>query len=397
MQLTKAGKQLLMNRYRTSEYVGIGHPDKVADQISDTILDFYLRLDPNARVAAETLVSGNKVIVAGEISANTMLPPLTEDLKSVIRETLRDIGYGNVPGEFNADDVEIEIYLKAQSKNINAGVNKKDGDVGAGDQGIMFGYAINETEYYLPLPYVISAELLNRLNKLILTGELEGFYTDNKSQTCVKYVEHDGISIPDKFIEKIILSCWHKESLELEDLRVILWENVVDPILMKYSGYIGAEMPEVFINSAGPFYIGGPVADAGLTGRKIIVDTYGGFAPHGGGAFSGKDPSKVDRSAAYMARHVAKSLVVNGYAYEALVQLSYAIGHTQPFSVDITADSELSEEELVQLVRDNFDLSPRGIIEYLKLNDPNSVKYKTVASGGHFLDPTATWEQVKKF
>lgn len=386
-----------MNRYRTSEYVGIGHPDKVADQISDTILDFYLKRDPNARVAAETLVSGNKVIVAGEISADTGLPPLTGDIKKVIRETLKDIGYGDqVPGDFSSENVEIDLLLKPQSSNINAGVNKEDGDVGAGDQGIMFGYAINETEYYLPLPYVISAELLNNLNQKILIWGMDGFYTDNKSQTCVRYKHHNNIAVADKFIEKIILSCWHNESIHVDEVGRILKGSIIDPVLEKYNLYVDNEV-DLHINSAGPFFIGGPTADAGLTGRKIIVDTYGGFAPHGGGAFSGKDPSKVDRSAAYMARHVAKSLVVNGYAYEALVQLSYAIGETQPFSIDIKSDSKVPEEELVKVVRDNFDLSPKGIIDYLKLNDSNVVKYKTVASGGHFLDPTLPWEQVKKF
>jgi len=384
-----------MERYRTSEYVGIGHPDKVADQISDTILDLYLAEDPNARVAVETMVSGNKVILAGEISSLVSFSKW--EIKRNIRQTLENIGYGlGIPGEFNSANVEIDIYLKEQSKNIHSGVDKEDGDVGAGDQGIMFGYAVNETENYLPLPYVISADLLNKLNELILSKELEGFYTDNKSQTCVKYLSHKGISIADKFLEKIILSCWHKESMDLGEVREILQVNVVDPILDKYKNYI-VNPPEIHINSAGSFYIGGPVADAGLTGRKIIVDTYGGFAPHGGGAFSGKDPSKVDRSAAYMARHIAKSLVVNGYAYEALVQLSYAIGQVQPFSVDVKSDSEYTEEELIKLIRNNFDLSPKKIIDYLKLNDPNSVKYKIVASGGHFMDPAVTWEQIKKF
>ena len=382
-----------MERFMTSEYVGIGHPDKVADQISDTILDLYLAEDPNSRVAIETLVSGNHVILAGEISSKVAFS--YSEISSNIRQTLEDIGYGNVPGDFNAGDVNIDLHIKKQSANIHAGVDKENGQIGAGDQGIMFGYATKETDQLLPLPYVISADLLNKLNELILTDELKGFYTDNKSQTCVKYYNRGHNKRMS--VEKIILSSWHNEFIELDEVRSTLKSFVIDPVLAKYDEFINKFPPELHINSAGPFYIGGPTADAGVTGRKIIVDTYGGFAPHGGGAFSGKDPSKVDRSAAYMARHIAKSLVANGYATEATVQLSYAIGEVQPFSISINSDSTSEEDFLVQRIRDTFDLSPKGIIEYLKLNDSNVIKYKTVASGGHFLDPTATWEQIKYF
>ena len=376
----------------TSEYVGIGHPDKVADQISDTILDLYLAEDPNSRVAVETLVSGNHAILAGEISSKVAFS--YREIESNVRQTLEDIGYRNVPGDFNSDDVNIELLLKKQSANIHAGVDKEDGQIGAGDQGIMFGYANNETEQLLPLPYMVSADLLNKLNELILTGILPGFYTDNKSQTCVKYLNGGRKRMS---IEKIILSCWHNEFIELDEVRATLKNLVITPILVKYEEFLNTYSPELHINSAGPFYIGGPTADAGVTGRKIIVDTYGGYAPHGGGAFSGKDPSKVDRSAAYMARHIAKSLVANQYATEATVQLSYAIGEVQPFSISVKSDSTSEEDFLVQRIRETFDLSPKGIIEYLKLNDSNVIKYKTVASGGHFLDPTATWEQIKYF
>lgn len=378
-----------MDRYMTSEYVGIGHPDKIADQISDTVLDLYLEKDSNSRVAVETLVSGDKVILAGEISSKASFS--FNEIQYKIRETLQDIGYKNTPGSFNWDSVNIELYLKKQSSNIHEGVDKENGQIGAGDQGIMFGYASNETEQLLPLSYIVSSDLLNKLNDLILTEELQGFYTDNKSQTCVKY------SNGYKSIDKIILSCWHNEFIELDEVRKTLKTLVIDPILSKYNKFIPKFLPELHINSAGPFYIGGPTADAGVTGRKIIVDTYGGYAPHGGGAFSGKDPSKVDRSAAYMARHIAKSLVANEYATEATVQLSYAIGEVQPFSISIKSDSISAEDFLVKRIRETFDLSPKGIIEYLKLNDPNVVKYKTIASGGHFLNQASTWEQIKYF
>jgi len=379
-----------MHNFRTSEYVGLGHPDKVADQISDTILDLYLEKDPNSRVAVETLVSGNNVFLAGEISSKETIH--NKDIRKAIRNTLHDIGYkSNLPGNFHHDDVDIQVYLKPQSTNIHSGVDKEDGQVGAGDQGIMFGYATEETPELLPLPYVIAADLLNVLNAQILEGTLPNFYTDNKSQVCIDYYNGQ------KYIHEIILSSWHDPSLEIEEVRDILRNKVVNPIYEKYEAYIpGDVLPIAHINSAGPFFIGGPTADAGVTGRKIIVDTYGGFAPHGGGAFSGKDPSKVDRSATYMARHVAKSLVANGYATEALVQLSYAIGHTQPFSIHLESDSG-RDEELIAKIRQNFDLSPKGIINYLKLNDPNTIKYKNIASGGHFLNQTAPWEQIKEF
>ena len=381
-----------MKRYKTSEYVGIGHPDKIADQISDTILDLYLQEDRNSRVAIETLVSGNKIFLAGEITSKAFI--LEEDIKKSIRKTLDIIGYGpHVPGDFRSDNVDIQIFIKPQSLNISGGVDKKDGQVGAGDQGIMFGYANKETPEMLPIPYVIAADLLNTLNHQVINrcSYLRGFYTDNKSQVCASY--NDEI----KSIDKIILSCWHDENIDLNYVREVLTRQIIFSVLNNYRDLINiGDNIELLVNSAGPFYIGGPTADAGLTGRKIIVDTYGGFAKHGGGAFSGKDPSKVDRSATYMARHVAKSLVANGYAKEVTVQLSYAIGHTQPFSIDVKAVSDFPERDLIQLVRDNFDLSPRGIIEYLELNNPEKVTYRKVASMGHFLNPEYSWEKIKK-
>lgn len=382
-----------MKRYLTSEYVGIGHPDKVADQISDTILDMYLEQDPNAHVAAETLVSGNKIIVAGEITSTAWF--LEEQIKARIVDTVINAGYNvNVPCQFREGNLDISLFIKPQSPNINDGVNKSNGDIGAGDQGIMFGYAVSEMGegIYLPLPYVIASDILTLLNTKIKTGMLPGIYTDNKSQVCCHY-ENGHI-----WIEKIILSSFHNKDIEIEEVRSILRKEVINEVLYGYSQYVPKDKEiEIFINSAGPFWIGGPESDAGLTGRKIIVDTYGGFAPHGGGAFSGKDPSKVDRSAAYMARHIAKNLVGNGYASEALVQLSYGIGQLHPFSIAVKSDSVVPEEDLVKLIESTFDLSPKGIINYLRLTDSTVVKYRKVAAGGHFLSPFVPWEKTKIF
>ena len=380
-----------MNRYLSSEFVGCGHPDKVADQISDSMLDLFLSQDKNSRVAVETLVSGNKIILAGEISSHAQIS--IDDMKQEVLKTIEGIGYGpDIPCQFRSDNVDVEIYIKPQSPNIHSGVDKENGDVGAGDQGIMFGFATKETsDFLLPLPYVVAGDILTTLNWKILNGFLPGIFTDNKSQVCCLY-ENGNIEI-----KKIILSSFHDKHIDITEVRRILYDSVLEEIFEKYSRHISRkEEIEIFINSAGPFWVGGPEADAGVTGRKIIVDTYGGFAPHGGGAFSGKDPSKVDRSAAYMARHIAKSFVASGHGREALVQLSYAIGSVQPFSISVKSDSIASEEFLVKKVKETFDLSPRGIIEYLKLNDPNVVKYKKIASGGHFLVKDAPWEKIKE-
>lgn len=381
-----------MKRYLSSEFVGVGHPDKVADQVSDSILDLFLEKDKNAHVAVETLVSSNKMILAGEVKSNSDITGI--DIKNEAIKTIEEIGYKpGIPNEFRSDSVHVQVYIKPQSSNIDEGVSKENGDIGAGDQGIMFGYATNQTSQYLPAAYVIAATLLNTLNDKIRKGELTGLYTDNKSQVCCLY---DNGNI---FVEKVILSCAHDLDMRVDEVRKLLYDEIIVPVLKTFDQYKDRTKDvELFINSAGPFWQFGPSADCGLTGRKIIVDTYGGFAPHGGGAFSGKDPSKVDRSAAYMARHIAKSIVANGYAKEALVQLSYAIGQVRPFSVAVKSENPtLPEEILVKMIEETFDLSPKGIIDYLKLTDSSLIKYKKIASGGHFLNPDVTWEQIKKF
>jgi S-adenosylmethionine synthetase len=258
--------------------VGIGHPDKVADQISDGILDMYLEQDENARVAAETLVSGNKVIVVGEMTSISNFSD--EDFHKTIKNVITNAGYNsNIPCQFREDNLDIQLYLRGQSPNIHQGVDKEGGQIGAGDQGIMFGFATKETDYYLPLPYVISADLLTTLNHHILNGSIPGIYTDNKSQVCCWY-QNENI-----WIDRIILSSFHNKDLSINEVREILKNKIIDPVLKKYEKHIPKKEIDILINSAGPFFIGGPEGDSGLTGRKIIVDTYGGFAPHGGGAF----------------------------------------------------------------------------------------------------------------
>lgn len=376
---------IMSKHYLSSEYVGIGHPDKIADQISDTIVDLYLEQDKNARVAVETLVSENKVILAGEITSNVKIA--NEIIIEEIKKLVKNIGYGpDSPCQFRSNNLDIQLYFKPQSINIHAGVDKEDGNVGAGDQGIMFGYATKQTDLYLPTAYVVAAELLNELN----SQKIRHIYTDNKSQVCCLYKNGD------IEIEKIILSSFHSTRLDVENVRQILMDKVILPVLERHPNLLPKDNGiKFFINSAGPFWVGGPEADTGVTGRKIIVDTYGGFAPHGGGAFSGKDPSKVDRSATYMARHIAKNLVANGYCDDVLVQLSYAIGSIQPFSINVKTENG-HDDKLIKLVQKSFDLSPKGIIEYLKLNDSNVVKYAKIASGGHFLGSNYPWEQIIK-
>ena len=371
--------------YFTSESVGRGHPDKVSDFISDSVVDFVLAREPEARVACETLVAPNRVIVAGEIGASPeVIEALHQAVNSLVREALIHLGYGDARFGFHPDEVIVQNLLKGQSPEIAAKVLNHQGALGAGDQGLMFGYACADSEDGLPVPISLAHRLLARLEKLVDNGELPGVGPDTKSQVTVRYEGRTPVAI-----DTVVLAVQHVEELALEDLREQVKTLVVDPVLPQD---LDCSELKVLINHSGSFVQGGPAADCGLTGRKIIVDTYGGWAPHGGGAFSGKDPTKVDRSAAYAARWVALHLVRAGLAKEVTVQLSYAIGSTQPVSVLVDDHgTKITDADLETIVRDVFDLSPKGIIDGLKLRGPI---YRETAFGGHFGRDVFPWEQV---
>ena len=359
----------------TSESVSEGHPDKVCDQISDAILDSYLAQDPNSRVACETLIKNNTVIVAGEITSNGM--PNIED---VIRNTVNEIGYNHDDLGFNGNNCEIQNLISKQSPDIAQGVNEGEGedlDQGAGDQGLMFGYACSETPVLMPAPINLSHELVLKQSEVRKNGELSWLRPDAKSQVSVVYKD-DRKTVD--YVSAIVLSTQHDEDISQDEIKAKVREKIINPIIP--TEWI-KEDTKIYINPTGKFVIGGPVGDCGLTGRKIIVDTYGGMARHGGGAFSGKDPSKVDRSAAYACRYVAKNIVAAGLAERCEVQVSYAIGIAEPTSitVDTLGTGNLSENEISQIVRDNFDLRPKNLINLLDLKRPI---YKNTASYGHF-------------
>ena len=359
----------------TSESVSEGHPDKVCDQISDAILDSYLEQDPNSRVACETLIKNNTVIVAGEITSSG-----TPNIEEVIRNTVNDIGYNHDDLGFNGSNCEIQNLISKQSLDIAQGVNEGEGedlDQGAGDQGLMFGYACSETPVLMPAPINLSHELVLKQSEVRKNGELSWLRPDAKSQVSVVYKD-DRKTVD--YVSAIVLSTQHDEDIPQDEIKAKVREKIINPIIP--TEWI-KEDTKIYINPTGKFVIGGPVGDCGLTGRKIIVDTYGGMARHGGGAFSGKDPSKVDRSAAYACRYVAKNIVAAGLAERCEVQVSYAIGIAEPTSitVDTLGTGNLPENEISQIVRDNFDLRPKNLIDLLDLKRPI---YKNTASYGHF-------------
>jgi S-adenosylmethionine synthetase len=371
----------------TSESVSEGHPDKVADQISDAILDSILAQDPTARVAAETLCNTGLVVLAGEITTNANV-----DYIQVARNTLREIGYDNTDYGIDYKGCAVLVAYDKQSPDIAQGVDKAhdDGlDQGAGDQGLMFGYACDETTELMPLPIHLSHRLVERQSQLRRDGRLNWLRPDAKSQVTLRYVDGK----PDS-IDTVVLSTQHDEAISLEKLREAVIEEIIKPVLPKHliKGAIN-----FLVNPTGRFVIGGPQGDCGLTGRKIIVDTYGGAAPHGGGAFSGKDPSKVDRSAAYAGRYVAKNVVAAGLASKCLIQISYAIGVAKPTSVMVSTygTGKISDEKIAQLVSEHFDLRPKGIVKMLNLLRPI---YRKTAAYGHFgrEEPEFTWEQCDK-
>lgn len=371
----------------TSESVSEGHPDKVADQISDAILDAVLEQDPNARVAAETMAATNLIVLAGEITSNS-----TVDYEQIARNTLKSIGYDNPEYGIDYKTCDVMVRYGEQSRDIGQGVDgamDDPKDQGAGDQGIMFGYACNETLDLMPLPIWLSHRLVERQALLRKDGRLPWLRPDAKSQVTIRYENNKPHSI-----DTVVVSTQHAPDVELKDLREAVVEEIIKPILP--SDLIKGDI-KYLINPTGRFVIGGPEGDCGLTGRKIIVDTYGGAAPHGGGAFSGKDPSKVDRSAAYAARYVAKNIVAAGLAEKCLVQLSYAIGVAKPTSVmvDTLGTGKLTGEEISNLVLNEFDLRPKGIVEMLDLLRPI---YKKTAAYGHFgrNEPEFTWENLDK-
>jgi S-adenosylmethionine synthetase len=364
----------------TSESVTEGHPDKIADQISDGVLDAILAQDPIARVACETLVTTGLVVVAGEITTSA-----TIDTQRVVREVITDVGYTRAKYGFDAETCAVLSSLHEQSRDIGQGVDTG----GAGDQGMMFGYACSETPELMPLPIMLAHKLTRGLSELRRSNALTYLRPDGKSQVTVEY---DG-DTPLR-VDAVVISTQHSAEVETDTLRKELTEQLIRALIP--SNLIDAKT-KFFINPTGRFVIGGPHGDAGVTGRKIIVDTYGGAAPHGGGAFSGKDPTKVDRSAAYMARYVAKNIVASGLAPKAMVQLAYAIGVAEPVSVlvDTSGTGTISDDQISTLVRKNFDLTPKGIIAGLNLRRPI---YRKTAAFGHFgrTEPEFTWEQTDK-
>ncbi len=370
----------------TSESVSEGHPDKISDQISDAVLDAYLQQDPESRVACESMVSTDFICIAGEVSSKAHV-----DVEKVARDTVRRIGYTHKDIGFNADTAQVLLRLHEQSPDISQGVSQGEGlfkQQGAGDQGIMFGYASNENPEYMPMPIALAHRILQYLAQLRHSGELKNILPDSKSQVSVEYQDMKAVRL-----DTVVLSSQHKEDIQHEELEEMLVEQVIKKVIPKAL----LSKTRYLINPTGRFVVGGPHGDAGLTGRKIIVDTYGGWSRHGGGAFSGKDPSKVDRSAAYMARYCAKNIIAAGLADRCELQVSYAIGYPEPISihVDSFGTHKTTMEEIHKRIAKHFDFSPAGIIERLALKDKERC-YLDTAAYGHFgrEGRSFTWEKT---
>ena len=389
-----------MKHYFTSESVTEGHPDKLCDYISDSILDECLKQDKNSRVAAETVAGKGEIYVTGEITTAADI-----DIESIVRNAIKEIGYDNSKTDIDYRTCKITINMSKQSPDIALGVdksyeakmsedknNKEDSDAikseGAGDQGLMFGFACDETENYMPLPIYLAHALSKKLTSVRKNNEIRGLRPDGKVQVTVEYEENTPIRI-----DAIVVSTQHEADKDIETLRKEIKEKVIMPTIPET---LLDSKTKYYINPTGRFVIGGPLGDSGLTGRKIIVDTYGGYSRHGGGAFSGKNPTKVDKSASYMARFLAKNVVANGYAHKCEIQLSYAIGVAEPISiyVETFGTENIPREEIVKKIKTTFDLTPRGIINYLDLQRPI---YRKTTNYGHFGKNDLPWENIIKF
>ncbi len=369
----------------TSEAVSMGHPDKLADQISDGVLDALFAQDPQSRVACETMVTTGLVVIAGEITTEAFV-----DMQKVVRDVLRDVGYLDASMGIGADQCAVMVTIDEQSPDIAQGVDDdttKGKDIGAGDQGLMFGYACNDTPELMPLPIALSHRILNRLTEARQNGDVDWLRPDSKSQVTVEFDGNTPVRI-----DTVVVSTQHAPHVSNDDIHRYIIEKIIKPELPEN---ISCDDITYHINPTGRFVVGGPHGDCGLTGRKIIVDTYGGWGRHGGGAFSGKDPTKVDRSAAYMARYVAKNIVAAGLADRCEVQLAYAIGVSEPVSIRIDTEGtgKIDDAQICDLVREHFPLTPAGIIEHLDLRRPI---YRKTAAGGHFgrSGPEFTWEKT---